>query len=204
MKPFPAIVGWGSSPELAVPAGSFPFELIFVQSQRCPCGGRFQTEEHALVSEPPRELERHEASCEGCGSSRPFWFDVSSFVDDPRAVRRFQELRHLFQEGLDLVDVGDLDGASLRFSEVVAREPFFGLAHYHLGMIATVGKDWGAAREHLTCAAGLLPLDPTVRQGLSDLWMMTDDMDRAAVEEALGQVASELTGEPLDEDLYLQ
>ncbi len=204
MKAFPAIVGWGSTPELAVPVGSFPFELIFVHSQRCPCGGRFEPRHHELVSRPPRELERHDARCEGCDHERAFWFDVTSFVDDPRACRRFQELRHLFQEGLDLVDAADLDGATLRFAEVVAREPFFGLAHYHLGMIATVGQDWGAAREHLTSAAGLLPLDPTVRQGLSDLWMLTDDMDRAAVEEALGQLASELTGEPLDEDLYLQ
>ena len=204
MKVFPAIVGWGASPELAVPVGSFPFELIFVHSQRCPCGGRYESAEHALVSRPPRDLERHVARCEGCESTRAFWFDITSFCDDPRASRRFQELRHLFQEGLDLVDAADLESARLRFAEVVAREPFFGLAHYHLGMIATVSKDWVAAREHLTTSAALLPLDPTVRQGLSDLWMMTDDMDRAALEEALGQVASELTGEALDEDLYLQ
>ncbi len=204
MTPFPAIMAWGARPELAVPVGSFPFELIFVQSQRCPCGGRYGATSHELLHRAHRELERQRARCERCSDERDFWFDVSQYLDDPGATRLFQELRHLFQEGLDLIDDGELDAARLRFAEVAAREPFFGLAHYHLGMIATVEQDLDAARVHLTCAAGLLPLDPTVRQGLSDLFVLTDDMERASVEEALCQLASELTGEALDDGGYLQ
>ena len=179
-EPFPTLVEWGAGPSSAIPAGSWPFEVVFIQSQRCGCGGRFEAGAHAVVEGPRGALERHDARCARCGRGRAFWFDISSFHGDPRAHLRFEALRALCQEGLDQVEAGELEAAHLRFSEVAAREPWFGLARYHLGMIALVHEDLCAARAHLSAAAGLLPMDPNVHRALADCWALADEPERAA------------------------
>ncbi len=177
LPPFPLVVERGLVREDAIPSGSWGFELLFLRSQRCPCGGRFDSR-GSRVHEPA--LECHEAVCGGCGRVRLFWFDIHLFHDDPRAHLRFEELRVMFEEAMERVGGEDLDAARPRFEEVTAREPWFGVAWFHLGMIALVREELDQARHCLETAVGLLPLDASVHQSLAELWMQTGDEDRAA------------------------
>ena len=170
---WPLVVERGAVPRDAIPVGSWPQELVFVHSQRCPCGGRFREVDHQLVTPT---LERWRARCQGCERLRPFWFDVGGFEGLPD---RFDEVRQLFSDALERVDASDLDGARVRFAEVVAREPWFGLGWYHLGMIAMVQDEADSARRFLETAAGILPMDPEVRGSLADFWEQQDEPERA-------------------------
>ncbi len=177
LPPFPFVCERGLSPEDAVPAGSWGFELLFLRSQRCPCGGRFDS----LGSQVREDrLECHDAECADCGRRRPFWFDVHLFHDDPRAHFRFEELRQMFEEAMDRVTANDLEEARTRFEEVAAREPWFGVAWFHLGMIALVSEDHDEARRCLEIAVGLMPLDASIHQSLAELWTQRGDDVRAA------------------------
>jgi tetratricopeptide (TPR) repeat protein len=196
---WPAVVEWGRSADAALPVGSWPFELLFIRSQRCGCGGPLDSAGHRVVP-GPRPLERHEAVCERCGARRPVWFDISAFHGDVGAYARFEELRALFEEGLQRVEDGDLAGADLRFREVAAREPWFGLAHYHLGMIAMVGDRYDEARGHLETAAAILPLDPAIHSALADLWSLTERHGRAARAAAVAASLRALLGDDDDDE----
>ena len=175
---WPAVMEWGATSDVALTAGSWPFQLVFIRSQLCACGGRFEVGAHRVVPRGDDTLERHAVTCRRCGVHRAFWFDIGTFHNDPQASLRFEELRVLFQEGMAQVEEGDLDAARLRFKEVAAREPWFGLAHYHLGMIALVADDFDRAREYLAAAAAILPMDPNVHLALADLWSLLADEER--------------------------
>jgi len=177
---WPAVMSWGATPAGALPASSWPFQLVFIRSQLCACGGRYTVDTHRVVPREQDTLERHAVRCRRCAARRSFWFDISAFHGDPHANLRFEELRALFHDGMEQVDDGDLDAARLHFKEVAAREPWFGLAHYHLGMIAMVAHDFDAARHHLKTAAAILPMDPNVHLALADLWALLDDEEREA------------------------
>jgi len=175
---FPLVVERGLTPEDAVAVTSWPQQLVYVHSQRCPCGGSFQAGVHKLETV---RLELQETTCTGCGRARPFWFDVSAFAEDPWASARFEEVRALFSEALDLVESEDLDGARIRFSEVAEREPWFALAWYHQGMIAVVNDELDEARRCMETALGLLPLDPELHASMADVHERCGDEVRAAV-----------------------
>jgi len=175
--PFPLVHERGRRRTDPIPVGSWGFELLFLRSQRCPCGGRFDSLGSTVV-EPA--LECHRAACDGCGRVRPFWFDIRLFHQDPRAHFRFEELRVTFEEAMERVGANDLDAARPRFEEVTAREPWFGVAWFHLGMIALVNEGFDLARDYLETAVGILPLDASVHQSLAELWMQTGDEERAA------------------------
>jgi tetratricopeptide (TPR) repeat protein len=160
-----------------VSVGSWGFQLLFVRSQRCPCGGSFDCLGSTVHDGP---LECHTAQCDGCHRVRDFWFDIALFHDDPRAHTRFEELRVLFEEALENIGKNDLQAAKPRFEEVAAREPWFGVAWFHLGMIALVEGSFGRARRCLENAVGILPLDAGVHQSLAELWMQIGDEERAA------------------------
>lgn len=186
LRHIPRVVERGATARDALAVTSWPQQLVTIHSQRCPCGARFRPESHELVS-PQRE--RHDVVCQGCERRRAFWFDVSSFEGVPAAAGRFEEVRSLFRDGLKHVEDGDVEGARVRFAEVAAREPWFGLAWYHLGMIAMIQGESDRARECLETAAGILPLDPEVRGSLADFWEQEGDLTRSsrsrAVEAAL-------------------
>ncbi|MCP4807529.1 MAG: hypothetical protein GY913_19725 [Proteobacteria bacterium] len=176
LSDWPLVVERGLRATDAIAVTSWPQELVFVHSQRCPCGGRFEQLDHALVS---ATRERWRVRCHGCDRVRPFWFDVSSFEGQPWAQGRFEEVRRLFSDALERVSEGDIEGARVRFSEVASREPWFGLAWYHLGMIAMIQDQPALARCCLETAAGILPLDPEIRGSLADYWDQEGDPVRA-------------------------
>ncbi|HJN73394.1 MAG TPA: tetratricopeptide repeat protein [Myxococcota bacterium] len=175
---FPLMMERGLTRRDPVPVTSWPQELVYIHSQRCPCGGSFETLGHALV---PPHFERQDTTCVRCERARPFWFDISAFQDEIWSSARFEELRALFGEALEMVEREDLDGARVRFSEVAAREPWFALAWYHRGMIALIHDDLDEARECLETALGLLPLDPELHGSMADLHERRGDPIRAAV-----------------------
>ncbi len=197
---WPAVVDWGARPEEALAVGSWPFELVFIHSQVCACGGRYAVGGHRVLARGGRLLERHRVRCERCGRRRSFWFDIESFHDDPGAYLRFEETRALFHEALARVDEGDLEGAELRFAELTAREPWFGLAHYHLGMIAMVSDQPERALRHLETAAAILPMDASVHQALADLWALVDDEPRGRRARRAAEVIEALAGEGVDRE----
>lgn len=201
---WPAVVDWGASPGDALAVGSWPFELVFIHSQTCGCGGRYEISDHRVLSRGGRLLERHRVRCARCQRRRAFWFDIAAFHDDPGAYLRFEETRALFHEAMSRVEEGDLDGARLRFAEVAAREPWFGLAHYHLGMIDMVSDEYQQARRHLETAAAILPMDASVHLALADLWSLVDDEPRGLrarqTAEALEALEERQEGAGVDSD----
>ena len=177
LPPFPLVCERGLAAPDAIPVGSWGFELLFLRSQRCPCGGRFVSLGSTVH---PGPLECHQARCGGCGRLRPFWFDIALFDQDPRAHFRFEELRVMFEEAMGRVGANELEAARPQLEEVAAREPWFGVAWFHLGMIALVNEGLDEARDYLETAVGLLPLDASVHQSLAELWMQRGDDERAA------------------------
>lgn len=210
VPPFPLVVERGLTSVDPIPASSYGFQGLYLHSQRCPCGARFRAEAwRRLVgggsTEPALStgavvLEAVPATCQGCGRVRWFWFDITGFHGDPAAAVRFTELRHLFEDALAAVARDDFDGAAVRFREVVDREPWLGVAHFHLGMIASRQERWDDAREHLLEAVGLMPLDAGVRHGLAELWLHLDEDDRAS-RDAWMAMLLEAVVEAQDEDL---
>ena len=197
LPPFPLVHERGRVRHDPIPAGSWGFELLFLRSQRCPCGGRFDSV-GSRVHEPA--LECHEAVCDACARVRPFWFDIHLFHDDPRAHFRFEELRVMFEEAMERVGQNDLDAALPRFEEVTAREPWFGVAWFHRGMIALVNEGFDEAREYLETAVGILPLDASVHQSLAELWMQTGDDERATRAAWMAMTLEATLDDSLDED----
>ncbi|MCB9759168.1 MAG: hypothetical protein H6739_04970 [Alphaproteobacteria bacterium] len=194
---FPMLMERGGTRSDPIPVGSWPQELVFIHSQRCPCGGELQPGDHQVFRDPAPAppLERHESACLRCGRARTFWFDITRFDGDPDSGLRFETVRRLFADGLEQVDAGRLDLARARFEEVAAREPWFGLAWFHLGMIDLVGEDYDAAREHLETAAGLMPMEPAIRESLAELWAALDEPERADRERALHLMLTEMVDE---------
>lgn len=175
---FPVMHERGLNTRDPIPVTSWPQELVYIRSQRCPCGGSFEPAAHRVV---PPHFERHQARCTACERERPFWFDISSFQDDPFAAGRFEEVRTLFGDALEKVDEEDLDGARTRFREVSEREPWFALAWYHQSMIALLHDELDEARRCLETAIGLLPLDPELHGSMAELHDRRGDPVRAAV-----------------------
>ena len=175
---WPAVVEWGASPAAPLEVGSWPFEMLFIDSQRCACGGKYVSGPHHVYEGEPA-LECHRVRCGGCGRKRWFWFDIGSFHRYRRMNNGFETVRGLFKRGLDLVESGELPRAQECFREVAAREPWFGLAHYHLGMIAMVVDDLDRAQRCLETAAGILPMDPAVHSALAAYWALTEEAERA-------------------------
>jgi hypothetical protein len=176
---FPAVVERGTHIGDAIAVGSWPFELVYIGTQRCPCGGRFRPLALSLEHRGEKVYERQKTVCDDCERSRAFWFDIGSFHGDPEASLRFEEFQTVFESALAALRDEDLPGAQVQFEELVAREPWFGLAHFHLGMIALMQEDLGAAREHLETAVGLMPMDGSIHQGLSQLWALLGEEQRA-------------------------
>lgn len=179
----PVVQERGTTPADAVPVASWPFCLVYLHTQRCPCGGSWKAGGHRLEG----HLERHEAQCEDCGRERPFWFDLSRVLGDPSSHERFEDLRTLFADGLDLLETGDAARALPRLEEVCAREPWFGLAWLHQGMALMMEGETERARPVLERAVGLIPLDPTARRALAGCYAVLDMVERADREEALAE-----------------
>ena len=171
----------GASPQDAIPVASWPFCLVYLHTQRCPCGGAWRAGRHRL--EGTREC--HDALCEACGRERVFWFDMRRVLGDSASFGRFEELRALFADGLDLLEQGDPARALPRLDEVCAREPWFGLAWLHQGMALMMEGEPERARVALERAVGLVPLDATARRALSGCYAVLGLEERADREEAL-------------------
>lgn len=175
---FPFLVERGMGVKDSIPAATVSFQEVFVRSQRCPCGG-FYASVRQEVYAVDKCLDRHVAQCEACERKRPFFF---------KGVRRsptdfpglFERLEALLAHGLDQLAAGDLASAERCLREVVALEPWFGAAHYHLGMIALMTERLDLAKESLETALGILPLDATVHEALAELWTALGDEERAA------------------------
>jgi len=184
------VAGRGARATDAIPVASWPFCLVYLHTQRCACGGAWHAGTHVLHG----RLESHQATCEGCGTEREFWFDLSLVVDDPEGYSRFEDLRELFTQAVSHID----RGAALRsiplLEEVAAREPWFGLAWLHLGVAQMLEEEHAQARSSLERAVGLLPMDPTARNGLADCYLALGLNHRAAREFEIADKLTERTG----------
>ena len=175
---FPFLVERGMGAKDSIPAATITFQEVFVRSQRCPCGGFYASLSQQVYS-LDECLDRHLAQCELCHRERPFFF---------RGIRRspkghpgvFERLEALLATGLEQLSEGDLVRAERCLREVVALEPWFGAAHYHLGMIALMTERLDLAKESLETALGILPLDAAVHEALAELWTVLGDDERAA------------------------
>jgi len=68
--------GMDNTQEL-IPVESIAQERQYIESQKCTCGGPYRKTMQALFPDRPADLI--EASCAECGSTKQFWFDISSF-----------------------------------------------------------------------------------------------------------------------------
>ncbi len=176
---FPAVVERGTHVRDAIRVGSWPFELVYIGTQRCPCGGRFRPLTLQIRHRGDQVFERQKTVCLDCERNRAFWFDIGAFHDDPEASRRFDDFQCIFESALAALEDENLAVAQAQFQELAAREPWFGLAHFHLGMIALMQEELACAREHLELAVGLMPMDANVHQGLAQLWPLLGEDQRA-------------------------
>lgn len=54
-------------------------EYMHIESERCDCGGRWETVEQALLEFEGRFYDQIHVRCQDCGSERNFYFDITSF-----------------------------------------------------------------------------------------------------------------------------
>ncbi len=67
-----------------------------------------------------------------------------------------------------------------KFEEVTAREPWFGVAWFHLGMIALVEERYEEALSCLEKAVGILPLDASIHHSMAEFWTRRGDEEKAS------------------------
>lgn len=178
------LVERGASARDAIDVASWPFCLVYLHTQQCACGGRWEAGEHRLQA----LLEVHCARCRACGAEREFWFDMSRVLNDPWGHERFEDLRGLFNDGLEALEADQPQQALDLLREVTAREPWFGLAWLHLGMAHMVLDAPERARDALERAVGLLPMDPRVRRRLAGCYAVLGLEAKAQREEDVAEL----------------
>jgi hypothetical protein len=176
---FPLLVERGMTAKDAIPSASGLFQEVFIRSQRCPCGGFFSSVKQGAHGSVPA-VEIHRAKCSQCGRIRPFCFDTRLIREEAEATTRFDRMEAILEEGLRQLAEGDFLAGEACFREVIALEPWFGVAHYHLGMIALMTERYELAQEALETAVGILPLDAAIHDALSRLWTEIGHEERAA------------------------
>ncbi len=174
----------GASARDAIEVSSWPFCLVYLHTQQCACGGRWDAGEHRLQG----RVEVHHARCRECGGEREFWFDLARVLDDPWGHERFEDMRLMFSDGLEALEADQPDQAVELLAEVTAREPWFGLAWLHLGMAHMVLESPERARRSLERAVGLLPMDPRVRRRLAGCYAVLGLGARAQREEDVAEL----------------
>lgn len=205
---FPLLQERGLRADDPIQVGSWPLREVYVSTQRCPCGGRLDIRDSQLRRSDPggapcplpgEVLERCRLACARCSRRRALWFDLSRFFDDPLANRRFGQVRKMFAEGLSMVEAGRVKDARTRFVEICAREPWFGLAWFHHGMMHLLHEQPEQALEPLTQAAGIMPMNATVHDALADTLELLDMPLRASRHRSLARELDELLDEEEDQ-----
>jgi Flp pilus assembly protein TadD len=75
----------------------------------------------------------------------------------------------MFEEGHNLFQAGDVDGALSKLSKVLQLQPEHGKAHYLMGLCFVNKDDKTKAKEHLQKFVDLSPSDPDVAAAKSML-----------------------------------
>lgn len=100
------------------------------------------------------------------------------------AARKLQgpdqaQIQEMFNEGVQLAQAADLDGAEAKFNEILEIQPGIPEVYRNLGWIATQRKDWEAAELNYQSALDLRPGDPTFMAALAEVYRSTGRTDEA-------------------------
>jgi len=151
-------------------ANSVTFEISHIMAQRCECGGRYEIQSQHLVDADGTPLDRIYAECTQCAEERDFHFDISSFYGQPERYNRFEKTEELLREGLEAIQAQRWEAAADYLRRVLdpeAGEPDFGWAHYHLGMVLLVRREYEAGVAEIRRAIQLVPREAEFYRGLS-------------------------------------
>lgn len=70
--------------ENAIAVESIAAERAYLAAHPCACGGAWKVSQQALVFDEARKPhDQLRATCQGCGDTGEFWFDVSAFFGRP-------------------------------------------------------------------------------------------------------------------------
>ena len=159
-----------------IPANSRMFQELYIQTQRCPCGGQMRLVAGGLS----QELDVQSGLCTACSARRRYFFTGSATPSSLSASKAFFAFEAALDAGLNAVDMEEWEVAERHFEEAVSLELWFGPAHLQLGLIALSRQDWEAARCALEKAAGLIPLEPGLHDALCRLWTALGNDEKAA------------------------
>src|SRR5215470_13491044 len=90
---------------------------------------------------------------------------------DPNASKH----RH-FQNGLQDVERGKLDDATIEFRNAIEIDPAYGEAHYQLGLVYLHREQWSRANQELARAVDLQPANHAARIELARLLIAAGDL----------------------------
>lgn len=168
---FPIVHEWGATASKPVPANSYLFQEVFIQSQRCFCRARYRLGGASVEVSPGH----WRVSCAKCKRTRKFFFKGVGSSVSGIASTRFERLWSFLDQGMLAAEGRDWGAARSLLEEVASLEPWWGEVHLQLGLIQISQGDFDAAQLRLEQAVSILPLDAEVHEALSRLWEALGD-----------------------------
>ncbi len=153
-----------------IPANSITFEVVYVQAQRCECGGSYRFESQHLLMADDLPIDRLTAVCEACGTEQNFFFDIHAFYGEEDQESHFERTEVTMRRAIEAIHVQRWTKAEAALRRVIdpeEGEPAFGWAHYHLGMVLLVQERPQEGLEEIRTAVALVPNEPEFYRGLS-------------------------------------